>query len=121
MTATVDPLLPLSLLEAVRAVDTPSGEHEAEFVHELRNKRLGLSDTVFAQIKRYTEAVRRNQRPPFDEAVALGTLDYFVVCCPKDVTMYEDAIKTSGNAERIELRELTELIEEALLPAGALL
>jgi hypothetical protein len=41
--------------------------------------------------------------------------------------MYEDAIKTSGNAERIELRELTELIEEALgaaeprrlSPAGA--
>jgi hypothetical protein len=30
--------------------------------------------------------------------------------------MYEDAIKTSGNAERIELRELTELIEEALQP-----
>ena len=28
--------------------------------------------------------------------------------------MYEDAIKTSGNAERIELRELTELVEEAL-------
>ena len=34
--------------------------------------------------------------------------------------MYEDAIKTSGNADRIELRELTELIEEALLPAAAL-
>jgi Fe-S oxidoreductase/nitrate reductase gamma subunit len=48
------------------------------------------------------------------EAVGLGELDYFVVSCPKDVTMYEDAIKTSGNAERIELRELTELIEEAL-------
>ena len=30
------------------------------------------------------------------EAVALGELDYFVVSCPKDVTMYEDAIKTSG-------------------------
>ena len=29
--------------------------------------------------------------------------------------MYEDAIKTSGNAERIELRELTELIEECLV------
>ncbi|HYN51986.1 MAG TPA: hypothetical protein VES62_13770 [Thermoleophilaceae bacterium] len=40
-----------------------------------------------------------------------------VVTCPKDVTMYEDAIKTSGNADNIELRELTELtelIEEAL-------
>ena len=48
------------------------------------------------------------------EAVSLGELDYFVVSCPKDVTMYEDAIKTSGNAERLELRELTELIEEAL-------
>ena len=47
------------------------------------------------------------------EAVGLGELDYFVVSCPKDVTMYEDAIKTSGNADRIELRELTELIEEA--------
>jgi hypothetical protein len=45
--------------------------------------------------------------------VSLGELDYFVVSCPKDVTMYEDAIKTSGNAERIELRELSELIEEA--------
>ena len=32
-----------------------------------------------------------------------------------DVTMYEDAIKTSGNGERIALRELTELLEEALL------
>jgi Fe-S oxidoreductase/nitrate reductase gamma subunit len=52
------------------------------------------------------------------EAVGLGELDYFVVSCPKDVTMYEDAIKTSGNAEQIELRELTELIEEALEPAA---
>jgi Fe-S oxidoreductase len=56
------------------------------------------------------------------EAVGLGEIDYFVVSCPKDVTMYEDAIKTSGNADRIELRELTELIEEALgerEPSGA--
>lgn len=48
------------------------------------------------------------------EAVGLGTLDFFVVACPKDVTMYEDAIKTSGHADALELRELTELIEEAL-------
>jgi Fe-S oxidoreductase len=49
------------------------------------------------------------------EAVGLGEIDYFVVSCPKDVTMYEDAIKTSGNAERLALRELTELIEEAVI------
>ncbi len=30
--------------------------------------------------------------------------------------MYEDAIKTSGNADRIQLRELTELVAEALVP-----
>jgi len=50
---------------------------------------------------------------PFREAVGLPEVEMFVVSCPKDVTMYEDAIKTSGNAERLELRELTELIEEA--------
>ncbi|MDB4907380.1 MAG: hypothetical protein JWO05_2164 [Gemmatimonadetes bacterium] len=73
MLATVDALLPLSLLEAVRDVDTP-GDLEAEFVDELRNKRLGLSDTVYTQIKRYSEAVRRRQRTPQDEAIALARL-----------------------------------------------
>lgn len=48
------------------------------------------------------------------EAVALGGIDHFVVCCPKDVTMYEDAIKTSGLQGEIELRELTELLLESL-------
>ncbi len=71
---TVDALLPLSLLEAVRLVDAPDGDLEAELVPELRNKRLGLSETVYAQVRRYNEAVRRNQRIPFDEAVALAKL-----------------------------------------------
>ena len=48
------------------------------------------------------------------EAVALGDLDYFVVSCPKDVTMYADAIRATDNTDRIALRELTELVEEAL-------
>jgi len=49
-----------------------------------------------------------------DEAVELGHMDYFVVACPKDVTMYEDAIKTSGHQGDIELRELSELVWESL-------
>lgn len=73
MLSTVDALLPLSLLEAVRDVDTP-GDLDAEFVDELRNKRLGLSDTVYSQIKRYTEAVKRRQRVSQDEAMALAKL-----------------------------------------------
>ena len=58
--------------------------------------------------------VERPSENRIREAVSLGKLDYFVVSCPKDVTMYEDAIKTSGHAGQIELRELTELIEERL-------
>jgi Fe-S oxidoreductase len=54
------------------------------------------------------------------EAVSLPDIGLFVVSCPKDVTMYEDAIKTSGNGEKIELREVTELIEEALVPSETL-
>lgn len=51
------------------------------------------------------------------EAMDLEGLDLFLVACPKDVTMYEDAIKTTGNASEIELREIAELVEEAMDPA----
>jgi predicted hydrocarbon binding protein len=74
MSTTVDALLPLSFLEAVRNVDSPDGDLEAEFVPELRNKRFGLSDTVYAQIRRYTDAAHRKERPVFDEAVGLARL-----------------------------------------------
>lgn len=74
MLATVDALLPLSLLEAVRNMDTPADALEAEYVDELRNKRLGLSDTVYSQIRRHTEAVKRNKRIPQEEAIALAKL-----------------------------------------------
>lgn len=56
---------------------------------------------------------KRPSENRIDEAVSLGNLDYFVVACPKDVVMYEDAIKTSGHSERIELREISELVLEA--------
>ena len=74
MSNTVDTLLPLSFLEAVRNIDTPIEDFEAELVGELRNKRLGLSETVYMQIKRFNEAVKRNQRTSFDEAVGLARL-----------------------------------------------
>ena len=74
MAASVDALLPLSFLEAVRAVDRPIEDPETEFVAELRNKRFGLSDTVQAQIRRYGEAVRRSHRLAADEVAALARL-----------------------------------------------
>ena len=60
------------------------------------------------------EGAKRPSEQRIDEAVALGGIDYFVVACPKDVTMYEDAIKTSGHQGEIKLREISELILEAL-------
>jgi Fe-S oxidoreductase len=50
------------------------------------------------------------------EAMGLSGVELFVVACPKDVTMYEDAIKTSGHGDQLELRELTELVAEAVGP-----
>jgi len=74
MAPTVDALLPLSFLEAVRNIDTPEGDSETEFVSELRNKRLGLSDTVYTQIRRYSDAVQRSVRPAHDEAAGIARL-----------------------------------------------
>src|SRR5512138_3364726 len=73
MLSTVDALLPLSLLEAVRDVDKPA-DLDHEFVDELRNKRLGLSDTVYLQIKRYADSVRKGLRAQHEESVALAKL-----------------------------------------------
>jgi Fe-S oxidoreductase/nitrate reductase gamma subunit len=56
------------------------------------------------------------------EALGLDGVELFIVACPKDVTMYEDAIKTTGNGDRIRLRELSELVAEAVgldAPAAA--
>jgi Fe-S oxidoreductase len=46
------------------------------------------------------------------EAAQIDGLEVFVVACPKDLTMFEDAVKTTGNEGRIVVRELLELIEE---------
>lgn len=74
MSATVDPLVPLSLLEAIRTVDLPHDALETEFVDELKVKRFGLSDTVHAQMRRYAEALKRGQRTGFDEAAGIAKL-----------------------------------------------
>ncbi|CAD6543508.1 putative iron-sulfur-binding oxidoreductase FadF [Paraburkholderia hiiakae] len=53
------------------------------------------------------------------EAARIEGLEVFVVCCPKDLTMFEDALKTSGYEGRFVVRELIELIAESLAqPAG---
>ena len=58
--------------------------------------------------------VPRPSESRMHEATALDRVSTFIVCCPKDVTMYEDAVKTSGHEGEIEVRELTELVLESL-------
>jgi len=70
----VDPLVPLTLLETVRDADRPEGAAETEYVPELLNKRLGMTDTVLAQIRRYAAAVQRGDPVKYDEVVALARL-----------------------------------------------
>jgi predicted hydrocarbon binding protein len=74
MPRTVNARIPLSLLEAIRRIDAPGDQGETEYVAELRNKRFGLSDTVYTQIRRYNDAHKRGQQIPFAEAEGLGTL-----------------------------------------------
>lgn len=48
------------------------------------------------------------------EAAALAGVQCFVVACPKDLTMYRDAVKTAGLEDRISVKDLIELVEEAV-------
>jgi Fe-S oxidoreductase len=48
------------------------------------------------------------------EALTLPDVGTFVVACPKDVTMYAAAAKALGVEERMQVKELVELVEMAL-------
>lgn len=48
------------------------------------------------------------------EAAVIEGLEVFVVSCPKDLTMFEDALKTSGYEGKFIVRELIELIDECV-------
>ena len=47
------------------------------------------------------------------EAAAIPGLEVYVVSCPKDLTMFEDAVKTTGNEGKFVVKELIELMREA--------
>lgn len=48
------------------------------------------------------------------EAATLPGVSTFVVACPKDVVMFQDAVKTSGLEEKVVVKDLIELVGEAL-------
>lgn len=60
------------------------------------------------------EVKERPSEARIREAVELRDVEVFVVACPKDVTMYQDAVKTAGYEDRIVVKELIELVHEAM-------
>jgi hypothetical protein len=67
-------ILPLSLLEAMRNLDTPIDDGLSELAPELVSKRLGLSTTVASQIERYRDAADHGDAIPVDEVVSVFRL-----------------------------------------------
>jgi hypothetical protein len=67
-------IVPLSLLEALRNLDTPVEDGLEELAGEIVAKRFGLSSTVAAQIQRYQDADRRGLPVPLNETVAVFRL-----------------------------------------------
>ena len=48
------------------------------------------------------------------EAVALEGVPTFVVACPKDIAMFRDAVKTTGQEGKLAVKDIAELVAEAM-------
>ena len=48
------------------------------------------------------------------EAANLEDVTVFIVACPKDITMFQDAVKTAGQEDKIVVKDLIDLVHEAL-------
>jgi Fe-S oxidoreductase/nitrate reductase gamma subunit len=48
------------------------------------------------------------------EAAALNEVTQFIVTCPKDYTMFQDAVKTTSLEEKLKVLDLIDLVTEAL-------
>ena len=68
---TVAALIPLSLLEALRNLDTPVEDGMDELAEEIVVRRLGLSPTVAAQIQRYRQTAERGGTVDTDEVLSV--------------------------------------------------
>ncbi|MBI4811203.1 MAG: (Fe-S)-binding protein [Ignavibacteriales bacterium] len=48
------------------------------------------------------------------EAVSLAGVQALVVACPKDIVMFQDALKTTGNEGKIGIKDISDLVYEAI-------
>jgi Fe-S oxidoreductase len=67
--------------------------------------RIWMDDSLLAE---------RPSQNRVNEALRLDVAQ-FVVACPKDVTMFSDAVKTARVEDRLAVRDITLLVQEAML------
>ncbi len=60
-----------------------------------------------------TGVTERPSENRIKEALALGDAKYFIVACPKDKVMYTAAVQALGVEDRIEVRDIVDLIKLA--------
>ena len=63
--------------------------------------------------KEHEDMKQRPSENRIEEALLTGA-NYFTVACPKDMTMYSDAVKTSGNEENMIVRDIVDYVAEAM-------
>lgn len=98
---------PRQLLEAmgIELVDMPRCK-ENSFCCGAGGGRIWMDDS---------KAKERPSEIRIREALTLGEdVRHFIVACPKDYAMFGDAVKTSGNEGRLVVKDIIELVEEAM-------
>jgi hypothetical protein len=101
----VPALIPLSLLEAIRNLDTPVEDGLDELAEEIVVRKLGLSPTVAAQIQRYRQNADRGVGIDLDETVSVFRLvgrraDAALVFADAGRRAARYAAKTRGRSSR---------------------
>ncbi len=62
------------------------------------------------------EVKERPSQARIREAAILEGVQHLVVTCPKDVTMFKDAVKAAGHEDHLAIKDLIELVHEAVIP-----
>ncbi|HOA52695.1 MAG TPA: (Fe-S)-binding protein, partial [Thermogutta sp.] len=50
------------------------------------------------------------------EALSLGNVEDLVVACPKDLVMFQDAVKSLGAEDRLRVIDVASLLAQAISP-----
>jgi Fe-S oxidoreductase len=68
--------------------------------------RIWMEDTEKVQERPAESRIR--------EVASLPDVPAFVVACPKDIAMFRDAVKTTGQEAKLAVKDLAELVAEGL-------